>query len=201
MKKKESIITYTLMVLVCIGIIIGSFFGTIGEIISTIITSLTAIISAIAVYFQMKKDTQITQAEFLLEFSKVFYSYEGTHELEKKIDRACEKNKIYEYSTNDYELLNDYMLWLEGLASMVINKTISIKLINNLFYYRFFTVVNNPSIQKYELGRFSIYYKDIFILHQKWVTYRKKHNQAILQEQYDLSKLTSYRKILKKVMN
>ena len=45
-----------------------------------------------------------------------------------------------------YELINDYLLWLEGLSTMVVNKTLSIKLINNLYNYRFFSVVNNPSI-------------------------------------------------------
>ena len=199
MKRRETIITYSLMIILCIGIILGSFLGDIGEIISTIITSLTAIISAIAVYIQMRKDAKITQAEFLLEFSKVFYSYEGAQELEKKIDRAAENGELYEYTTEDYELLNDYLLWLEGLSTMVVNKTFNIKLINNLYNYRFFMVVNNPSIQKNELGRFATFYKDIFILHKLWTTYRKKHNQPILNGKYDLSKLPNYEETLKKV--
>lgn len=199
MKKKESIITYSLMGALCLAIIIGSLFGEVGEIISTIITSLTAVISAVAVYLQMRTDSKITQAEFLLEFSKVFYSYEGAKELENKIDRAAEKGKLYVYSTDDYEYLNDYLLWLEGLSTMVVNKTLSIKLINNLFNYRFFSVVNNPSIQKHELGRFSIYYKDIFKLHSQWTNYRKAHGQEIMNEKYDLSKLPNYKETLKKI--
>lgn len=197
MKLKEKVFTYTLLTLICIAIIIGSLFGNIGEIISTLITSLTAIVSAIAVYIQMKKDTQITQAEFLLEFSKTFYSYDGATKLEKKIDRAFEKGEIYKYTTNDYELINDYLLWLEGLSTMVVNKTLSIKLINNLYNYRFFSVVNNPSIQKSELGTFSTYYKNIYILHNQWYSYRKKHNMPIIHEQSDLSKTTNYNKIIK----
>ena len=199
MKKREVVITYSLMALLCVAIVIGSFFGDIGEIISTIITSITAIISAIAVYVQMRKDAKITQAEFLLEFSKVFYSYEGAQQLEDKIDRCAEKGVLYEYTTDDYELLNDYLLWVEGLASMVVNKTFSIKLINNLYNYRFFMVVNNPSIQSHELGRFAEYYKDIFILHKKWTEFRKKNGQKILEEKYDLSKLPNYESIIKRV--
>ena len=199
MGKRETILTYSLMTILCIGIVLGSLLGEIGEILSTIITSLTAIISAIAVYIQMRKDTKITQAEFLLEFSKVFYSYEGAQELENKIDRATEEGKIYEYTTDDYELLNDYLLWLEGLAAMVVNKTFSIKLINNLYNYRFFQVVNNPSIQEHELSRFADFYKDIFMLHHLWTNHRKKNNQTILLGQYDLSKLPNYESTLKKV--
>lgn len=201
MKKKETILTYLLMFVVCVAVVIGSFFGEVGEIISTIITSLTAVISAIAVYVQMRKDTKITQAEFLLEFSKVFYAYEGAQVLENKIDRATEEGKLYEYTTDDYEALNDYLLWLEGLAAMVVNKTLTVKLINSLYNYRFFMVVNNPSVQQNELGRFATSYKDIFILHNQWISYRKKHNQPILLEESDLSKLDAYDSILKKVNN
>ena len=197
MKKKELILTWSLLIVLCIGIIVGSLFGEIGETISTIITSLTAIISAIAVYVQMKKDTQITQAEFMLEFSKVFYTYEGAEQLEKKIDRAAEKNELYEYSIDDRELVNDYLIWLQGLTSMVLNKTLSIKLINNLYNYRFFSAVNNPSIQKNEIGVFASYYKSIFLLHKEWVAYRKRHNQPIMNEEYDLSKLPIYKEIVK----
>ena len=129
MKKKEAMITYTLMALMCIGVFLGSMFGGVGAIISTIVTSITAVVSAIAVYIQMRKDTEITQAEFLLEFSKFFYTFEAAQKLEEKIDRSIEKGKILKIVSDDYEEVNDYMIWLEGLASMVINKTLTIKLI------------------------------------------------------------------------
>ena len=197
MKLREAIITYSILVVMCAGIIVGFFFDGIGVIVSNIVTSLTAVVSAIAVYIQMKKDKQITQAEFLLEFSKVFYTYEGAPLLEEKIDRAIEQNKIYRYTSKDYELVNDYLLWLEALASMIENKTLSIKLINNLYNYRFFSLVNNPYVQKKELGVFSQYYKSIFILHKQWYEYRKKMGQPILFEEYDLSKQQSYKEFFK----
>lgn len=192
MKLKEKITTYTLLVIMCVGIIVGSFFGEVGNIISTIVTSLTAIISAVAVYIQMKKDADITQTEFLLEFSKFFYTFEGTQIIEQKIDRAMEKNQIYEYTDDDYLYLCDYLLWLEGLASMVMDKSLTISLINDLYNYRFFAVVNNPMIQEKELVKFSSYYPGIFKLHKKWVDYRKAKGQPIMQEEFDLSKIENY---------
>ena len=192
MKKKETIITYSLMTVMCVGIIIGSLFGGVGDIISTIVTSVTAVISAIAVYIQMRKDTEITQAEFLLEFSKFFYTFEGAQKLEQKIDKSIDKGVVLKITSDDYEEVNDYMLWLEGLASMVINKTLSIKLIDNMYNYRFFALVNNPYVQQSELSAFASYYRNIFKLHSMWSDYRKLHNKEILYEKYDLSKLEVY---------
>lgn len=197
MKLKESIITYSLMVVMCVGVVVGSLFGSIGDIIANIITSLTAVVSALAVYIQMKKDTQITQTEFLLEFSKNFYFYDKALLLEEKIDRSFENGEVYKYTTEDYELLGDYMLWLDALASMIDNKTFRLQTINNLFNYRFFSVVNNPYIQEMELCKFSDYYKHIFILYSKWSAFRKKNGQPILQEEYDLSKTQAFKNILK----
>ena len=196
MMLKEKIIIYSLLVAMCLGITIGTFWGNIGGIIAGITTTITAVISAIAVYYQIKKDAQVTQAEFLLEFSKVFYSYEGAILLEAKIDEASDKGQIYVYTTNDYELLNDYMLWLEALATMVENNTLSIELINDLYNYRFFSVVNNPTVQEHELCVFAQYYKSIFVLHKKWVAYRNKHKQFIINQEYDLSKHSIYLKTL-----
>ena len=197
MKLKEKLFTYSLLVVMCVGVAVGTFFGRIGEIISTIVTSLTAVVSAIAVYIQMKKDKDITQTEFLLEFSKFFYTFEGAQKLEKKIDRAMEKNKLYEYSTDDYEEVCDYLLWIEALASMVNRKSLSIKTINDLYSYRFFAVVNNPSIQTKEIANYANYYKNIYHLHREWVKYRKSLGQEILLEEYDLSKTESYNAICK----
>ena len=199
MKLKETILTYVILIIMCVGISVGFFFDDIGVIISNVVTALTAIISAIAVYVQMKKEAQITQAEFLLEFSKVFYSYEGAPKLEEKIDRAMEKNEIYKYTTKDYELVNDYMIWLSALASMVENKTLSIKIIDSIYNYRFFTVVNNPYVQKHELIPFAQFYKSIYILHDEWVRYRKKHGKKILFEEYELSKQENYAEIVKRL--
>jgi hypothetical protein len=197
MKKKETIITYTLMIIMCLGIFIGSMFGGVGTIISTIVTSATAVVSAIAVYIQMRKDTEITQAEFLLEFSKFFYSFEGAQKLEAKIDRSVEKGQVLKITSDDYEEVNDYMIWLEGLASMVINKTLTLKLIDNMYNYRFFALVNNPYIQQSELSAFGSYYRNIFKLHYMWSEYRKEHGKEILYEKYDLSKLDNYESVVK----
>ena len=197
MKKKELIFTYVILGILLVAITVGTLSDDFGNLIANIITTLMAIVSAVAVYLQMKKDTEITKAEFLLEFSKVFYSYKGAILLEEKIDNASQNNTLYEYSTDDYELVNDYMLWLEALASMIENNTLSISLINELYNYRFFNVVNNPSIQENELCRFAQYYDSIFVLHQKWVKYRKKNGLPILNEEYDLSKSEVYLKTIK----
>lgn len=197
MSKKETILTYSLLAFVSLGIIIGTYFGNIGNIISTITTAITAIIGAIAVYIQMRKDKEISETEFLLEFSKFFYTFEGAQALEKKIDRAMERGEIYEWSEEDYNSLSDYMIWLDALSTMIINKTLSLKLVNNIFNYRFFTVVNNPSLQRKELCVYGVYYKSIFKAHNMWVKYRKALGQPILFEEYDLSKVEIYESALK----
>ena len=71
MKKKELIFTYVILGILLVAITVGTLSDDFGNLIANIITTLMAIVSAVAVYLQMKKDTEITKAEFLLEFSKV----------------------------------------------------------------------------------------------------------------------------------
>ena len=196
MKLKEKVFAFFILFILCAGVTIGTIIETYGDIITNLTTTLTAVVSVGAVYLQMKKDAKITQAGFLLEFSKLFYSYEGAEILEQKIDRKAEQGEMYVYTTDDYELINDYFLWLEALAAMIENKTLDIEFINELYNYRFFSVTNNPSIQKNELCRFAQYYSSIFFLHKEWVSYRKKHGQPIMYEEYDLAKNPVYDKIL-----
>lgn len=196
MKRKEKICAMLVLITICVGIAIGAVLDKYGDIITNFTTTITAVISAGAVYLQMKRDAKITQASFLLDFSKLFYSYEGASVLEEKIDRKTEQGELYEYTTDDYELVNDYFLWLEALATMIENNTLNIAFINELYNYRFFSVVNNPSIQRSELCRFAQYYSSIFTLHKNWTTYRKKHNQPIMFEEYDLSKYDLYDNVL-----
>ena len=81
MKLKEQILTYSLLGIMCAGVIVGSLLGDIGNVVSAVVTAITAMISAVAVYIQMKKDKEISQSEFLLEFSKYFYSFKSASEL------------------------------------------------------------------------------------------------------------------------
>lgn len=68
---KNSVLTIATMLIV-IGIIISSFLTEYSSLIATITTTITAVIGAVALFIQFKKDKEINKASFLLEVSKQF---------------------------------------------------------------------------------------------------------------------------------
>lgn len=199
MSKKEIILTYSLMFIIIIGAIVATFVDSISNIVSAIITSLAAIVGAVALYIQMRKDKQISQASFLLEFSKYFYIMSGAGEIEEKFDRAIERGEEYDATGDvDYEGRTAYLQWCESLASLIKRGTLSVDKIDTIFSYRFFSIVNNTYIQKEELIKFPDYYKNIFLLHKKWTEYKKRNGEPILFADKDLSKVSIYNSIISK---
>ena len=68
----------------------------------------------------------------------------------------------------------------------------NLKIVDNLFSYQFFLIVNNEYIQKTELIPFAEYYKGIYALHKIWNDYKKETGQPIWNEEFGLEKVDNY---------
>ncbi len=65
----------------------------------------------------------------------------------------------------------NYLVYLEGLATLVLNDMMKLDHIDDLMAFRFFLAVNNPELQKAQLAVFPQFYRGCFKLYRKWTEY------------------------------
>ena len=163
MKVKNRIITYISIFLIIVALIGSLFFDSdTGSRIATIITTITAIIGAIALFIQFQRDKDLNQATFLIEYSKQFYDTYNCADILNELE-TYRKTPNYEIDVKKYyKEIVGYLEWLESLASLVNNGTLSIDKIDNVLSYRFFIIVNNKQIQAYEIIPCKDFYRGIY---------------------------------------
>ena len=89
--------------------------------------------------------------------------------------------------------LINYLVYLEGLATVISNGAMKIDNVDSLLGYRFFIAVNNPIVQKLELNQYPNDYRGIHALGQDWVDHRSKiYKKLSKEEQNKLSKEAKY---------
>lgn len=198
--KKSKIITITSVILICISLIAGLFLNDeIGSRISQVVTIITAIIGAIALFIQFHNDKEINKAGFLIEYNKSFYNDYQLEELFYELD-WCERepNHILDYQKYRSKIIS-YLDWLEIIASMVERKVLDLYTMDNIFAYRFFIAVNNKVIQENELIPFYKFYRGNFYLYDKWSKFERQRKIEIPMEETALEKIDGYETILEEI--
>ena len=74
----------------------------------------------------------------------------------------------YSMEKDEHQDLVNYLVHLEGVASLINNGMLRIFAVSDLMAYRFFIAVNNPVVQELELKPFKDYYKGIYKLYPVW---------------------------------
>lgn len=171
--------------------------------VATIITTVTAIIGAFAIWFQMKRERDINEAEFIMNYNISFIENSEYVELEQKLEKY---RKVMEaggspedaeeiMTEENQQIVVNYLVYHEALAIFVKKRVLSIDSIDDLFAYRFFLIMNNPEIQRKELGPEAQYYHGCYWLHKKWTEYRKKKGLYILLEDTSLEQTDEYSRL------
>ena len=192
--KRNRIITIVSCLLLIVALFCTLFFDdSIGGRISEVITIATALIGAIALFFQFKRDKDINQASFVVEFGKSFEEKEGCRDIMQKLERY-RKGETNVFTKNDYTYIVSYLQWCETLSILVQKNVLNLKTIDNLYSYWFFLITNNEYIQKLELVPEPEFYKGVYILHKIWTKYKRKTNQIILEDNTSLEKVENYDK-------
>ena len=198
--KKGNIITI-ISVLLIIGGLVGSFFieGDYGSRITNIVSMVTAVIGAAALFFQFKKDKEVNQASFVFEFSKEFRNSQGNSTLTNILEKYRLKKIDNINIEENYEDIVTYLQWLESLASLVKRKVARLDAIDDLLSYNFFIAVNNPEIQQSELIPCKEFYKGIYWIYSVWFKYKKKRKMPIILEEYGLEKSEGFNDFLREI--
>lgn len=189
---KRSFYYYT-VVFVAVLLLISTLLleNTLASRITTVITLATAIIGAGALFVQYKRDKDVNQASFIVEYAKYFYSLNGTEDTLMLLDEYRLGNEKVVDSIPYTGIIN-YLFWCEELSTLVQKNIVDIPTIDNLFSYTFFLITNNKYIQDKELIPQAEFYKGIYYLHEVWTEYKIRTNQPIINEKEALNKVADY---------
>ena len=77
----------------------------------------------------------------------------------------CEKYRI---DGPDRQNLVNYLVHLEGIASLVNTGVLRLETITDLMAYRYFIAVNNPIVKELELKPYAAFYQGIYMIYDSW---------------------------------
>ena len=187
----------------CIFIILLGMVGTlflnedIANRVTSVITTLTALIGAIALFYQFKRDKNLNEASFLVEYSQQFYSTYNCADLMNELEHS-RMDPTYQLDVDKYYRdIVGYLEWLETLSSLINSGTLQISKIDNVMSYRYFLIVNNKQVQERELLVNREFYRGIYALYPVWARYKKRRNLPIIFEENALCKTAGYQDIMK----
>lgn len=200
MKRKSSIITAISVSMIIIALLLAIFLeNVVGNKIFEIISVITAVIGAVALFYQFKKDKDLNKASFVMEYSKSFFNEYDLGGLFSKLDDDYDNPKsTYKFNVEkEREPFIKYVMWIESLSAIILDSVIDIASIDKALGYRFFLLVNNKEVQKQEIIPFIDLYEGTCILYDMWYKYRKAHNIPIPNEKNSLHLVEGFDDMLK----
>lgn len=190
MKSRILTISFILIVLIAFGAFYfilqwDSFFA--GTLFFDIIMTATAVYGVFALIFQNTRSKDLDEAQFVVSLNQEFIKNDNYQML---LD-YLESNKALD--NNLINIAAQYLDFFEPFYVLIQRQLINIDMIDELFCYRFFAVVNNETIQKKVLTPHKRYYGNICRLHFIWKKSRlSEKRKSIPLIDTDLSKLKWY---------
>ena len=142
-------------------------------------------------YVDCCEDGRLTEEgkkRFEASCDSIFHSKDMLFELDSAHNKFDSDGAVSEY----YQGFVNYLVYLESFSTLITQKRVRIKDVDDLFGYRFFIAVNNPVMQKNELIPYAAFYQGIMKAYKVWTEYYKKHGDAPEIEpmhEYALSKI------------
>ncbi|MBP3660187.1 MAG: hypothetical protein J6I89_02225 [Oscillospiraceae bacterium] len=191
--KKSRTITVIGIVLIAIALV-GSLLldDMVGTKISNVVTVITAVIGAAAIFIQFKKDKDFNEATFIIDYSTQFYDPYNCGDIMDELEKYRIDNTHMIDIPKYYKDIVCYLQWLESLAALINSGLLSFRKIDNVLSYRYFLIVNNPQIQEVELLPCREFYAGIMSLYKPWADYKKKHGRPIIFEETALDRRKEY---------
>lgn len=195
--KNRTLLVFLLMVILLAAYVACSFVWNY-EKLSTIVATAVAAMGIFGVWFQLRKEATIKEAEFLMNFNFAFITTDKFVQIEHMLETSYKTGKSLELPDEKRQDLIDYLVYLESLVPLVINKMVRLSVIDDLFGYRYFIAVNNKDVQALELGTEADapFYRGCYKLYPIWKKYRLKKNLPIPMENTGLDFHPMYRKMM-----
>lgn len=195
--KKTSVISI-LSTLILIAALVSTLWmdDGIGSRIVNVVTVVTAIIGAVALFIQFKKDKQINTASFLMEYSKSFYNDYDLLDAFTELDKH-NTDPSYQFDFKKFQpKIVVYLQWIESIASLIEQNTIDLYTIDNIMSYRFFIIVNNKQVQEGEIIPNASFYRGTYYLYDRWYKFEQERGLEIPLESDGLHLTKGYQEIL-----
>lgn len=154
------------------------------ESISNSVTVVTAIIGAVAIWYQLKKDHDISKADFIFSLNNTFHENNNIEYIYTKLKQYRDLEDIT-FTEEDGRKMGDYIMYFEIMNYLIDQRIVTIEMVNKLFANKFFIFVNNPDVQKYQLI-YSAINAPILELYSKWYNYRLSHKDCLLYAEKSL---------------
>lgn len=196
--KKNTYLTILCLLLIVLGLVSSLWLSdALGARVINVITAITAVIGAVALFYQFKKDKNLNEASFLVEYSQQFYAVYDCADLMNELEK-CRVDPSYPIDMDRYyQKVVGYLEWLETLAALVNSGLLSVAKIDNVMSYRFFLIVNNKQIQERELIVSREFYRGIYELYPVWSQYKKQKGLPIIFAENELSHTIGFDDIVK----
>lgn len=185
-------ITILLLMVIFIAIYVVSTLVWDYTYVSTMVATIVATMGIFGVWIQLRKEASIKEAEFLMNFNFTFITTEKFVRMEHRLERCRINNETLRLTEADRQDVVDYLVYLESLAPLVLNKMVRLDVIDDLFGYRFFIAVNNKEIQEFELCPEAQFYRGCYKLYKIWKEYRIRKKLIIPMELNSLDYWTNF---------
>jgi hypothetical protein len=152
------------------------------ESISSSASFITAVIGVIAIWYQMKKDADISKAEFILTLNSNFQDNDNIIYIYSKLKERRDGNAVA-ITPEDGRKMGEYIMFFQTMYFMIDEGVIDIRMIDRLFSNKFFLFMNNLDVQEYQLKYTSIN-KPILELYCLWINYRTKNDLPLLYPEH-----------------
>ena len=165
-----------------------------------VFATLIAIVTIVSFWLEYNENKLLNEAQFIIELNEKFIGNEKLSNVEWELEKyfvRYKKNMLtgeyikefqekYDIDGKERQNLVNYLVHLEGIATLVKNKVLHIKTIDDLMSYRYFIAMNNPIVQELELLEYSDFYQGCFDIYDIWV--KEMENQKVLPPMYDEDK-------------
>ena len=176
--------TFAVIILSGIGALV---FLTQDNWVVTTITTLTTIAGVFALWMQMQKGKKLNEGEFILNLRKQFVDNPHLFQLTLKLEKYDRSDKtVNPFNEDDISDIAAYMTFFEVMYMLIKRDIIKLHMIDLLFAFHFFLLINNPRIQDIELIPCQDYYIDVYKLYYEWTNYRQNKNMPIYGYENDI---------------
>ncbi|WP_157156771.1 hypothetical protein [Diaminobutyricimonas sp. LJ205] len=153
--------------------------------------AVAAVGGAVAIWYQLKRARDLTEAEFIVNLNESFGASEEIRRVYGKIERSRRSAEVG-LNQDDIAAIVIYLTFFETIYSLVQRKILTFAMIDDLFAYRFFLVAHDSFVQEQELIKDAPYYQNFYLLHKGWTAYRSANGKHGFFEDHDLSLSPAY---------
>lgn len=139
---------------------------------------LVSVLSAVFVVIQLRDTKNIQEAEFIVNLNQAFVSNEQYAAVYTKLENRSGQEEALTYIE-----ISNYLTFFETMYILLMENVVEIKVMDDLFGYRFFLAVHNEEVHRMKLVSAPGNFKNIYKLEKIWMDYRKERAIPIFREE------------------